>query len=146
MTREYPDRPWIGIGMIVFRGDDVLLVQRGKAPRLGSWSIPGGAQDLGEGAQEAGRRELLEETGITVGPLLLADVIDAVTRDEDGAVRYHYTIVDYCAEWAAGTAIAGDDVHNVAWARPEELGRYALTREALAVIALARKRLAETAP
>jgi len=145
VTREYPDRPWIGIGMIVFRGEEVLLVQRGKAPRLGAWSLPGGAQHLGEGAQEAGRRELLEETGITTGPLLLADVIDAVTRDEDGAVRYHYTIVDYCAEWVAGTAIAGDDVFHVAWARPEELDRYALTREALAVIALARKRLAEAA-
>lgn len=145
MSREYPDRPWIGIGMIVFRGENVLLVQRGKAPRLGSWSLPGGAQDLGEGAQEAARRELLEETGITVGPLLLADVIDSITRDEVGTVCYHYTIVDYCAEWASGTAVAGDDVSNVAWAAPDELGNYALTREALAVIALARKRLAEAA-
>ena len=145
MTREYPDRPWIGIGMIVFRGEDVLLVQRGKPPRLGSWSLPGGAQHLGEGAQDAARRELLEETGITVGPLLLADVIDAVTHDEDGAVRYHYTIVDFCAEWASGTAIAGDDVSKVAWAKRDELADYALTPEALAVIALARKRLAEAA-
>lgn len=145
MTREYPDRPWIGIGMIVFRGEDVLLIQRGKPPRLGSWSLPGGAQHLGEGAQDAARRELLEETGITVGPLLLADVIDSVTRDGAGAVHYHYTIVDYCAEWVSGTAIAGDDVQAVAWVRPEELVRYALTDEALAVIAISRKRLAEAA-
>ena len=143
MKREYPDRPWIGIGIIVFRGEQVLLVRRGKPPRLGSWSLPGGAQHLGEGAQEAARRELLEETGITVGPLLLADVIDAVTHDEAGAVRYHYTIVDYCAEWLSGEARAGDDVTAAAWARPGDLPGYALTREAEAVIALARKRLAE---
>jgi len=145
MSREYPDRPWIGIGVIVFRGEEVLLVQRGKSPLIGSWSLPGGAQHVGEATQEAARRELLEETGITAGPLLLADVIDAVTRDETGAVHFHYTIIDYCGEWQTGTAVAGDDVQAVAWARPDELARYALTREALAVIDLARKRLAEAA-
>ena len=145
MSREYPDRPWIGIGIIVFRGPHVLLVQRGKAPRLGSWSLPGGAQHLGEGAQDAARRELLEETGITAGPLLLADVIDAVTHDEAGRIRFHYTIVDYCGEWLAGEAVAGDDVSAVAGAQAHELPAYALTAEALAVIALARKRLAEAA-
>lgn len=141
MSREYPDRPWIGIGVIAFRGEEVLLVRRGKPPRLGSWSLPGGAQHLGETAQEAARRELLEETGIEVGPLLLADVIDAVTRDEAGAVRYHYTIVDFCGEWTGGEARPGDDVDAVAWARPEALEAYALTREARAVIALARLRV-----
>lgn len=138
MSREYPDRPWIGIGVIVFRGEEVLLVQRGKPPRLGSWSLPGGAQHIGEGAEEAARRELREETGVEVGPLRLADVIDSVTRDEEGRVRFHYTIVDYCAEWTGGEARAGDDVQAVAWARPEELARYALTREAEAVIARSR--------
>lgn len=146
MIREYPDRPWIGIGVIVFRGNDVLLIQRGKPPRLGSWSLPGGAQHLGETAQEAARRELLEETGISAGPLLLADVIDSVTRDENGAVQYHYTIVDYCAEWLCGEAVAGDDVTATAWVGPGDLPKYALTREAEAVIALARKRLAEAMP
>lgn len=143
MSREYPDRPWIGIGVIAFRGEEVLLVRRGKPPRLGSWSLPGGAQHLGETAQEAARRELLEETGIEVGPLLLADVVDAVTHDEAGAVRYHYTIVDFCGEWTGGEARPGDDVDAVAWAPPEALDGYALTREARAVIALARLRLTD---
>lgn len=146
MIREYPDRPWIGIGVIVFRGEEVLLVQRGKPPRIGAWSLPGGAQHVGEGAQEAARRELLEETGVEVGPLLLADVIDSVTHDEDGRVRFHYTIVDYCAEWTGGEARAGDDVQAVVWAAPEELARYALTKEARAVIALSRARLKAAAP
>lgn len=141
MTREYPDRPWIGIGVIAFRGDDVLLVRRGRPPRKGSWSLPGGAQHVGETAQAAARRELLEETGIEVGPLLLADVIDAMTRDDAGAVRFHYTIVDFCGHWTAGEARASDDVDAVAWVTPDALADYALTSEAQAVIALARQRL-----
>lgn len=142
MSREYPDRPWIGIGVVAFRGDDVLLVRRGKPPRLGAWSLPGGAQHLGEGTQEAARRELREETGVEVGPLLLADVIDAVTTDEAGRVRFHYTIVDFAGRWLAGEARAGDDVSEVAWAPPEALLAYDLAREAIAVIELARERLA----
>jgi 8-oxo-dGTP diphosphatase len=141
MTREYPDRPWIGIGVVAFRGEEVLLVRRGRPPRMGSWSLPGGAQHVGETAQQAARRELLEETGIEVGPLLLADVIDAVTRDEAGAVRFHYTIVDFCGHWTAGEARPGDDVDAIAWAAPAALDGYALTPEAQAVIALARARL-----
>ena len=139
--REFPTRPWVGIGAIVFKGDRVLLARRGKPPRLGSWSLPGGAQHVGEAAQACARRELREETGIEAGPLLLADVIDAISRDEVG-VRYHYTIIDYCGLWAAGEARPGDDVAAVAWALPRELPDFALTPEAVAVIAKARALLA----
>jgi 8-oxo-dGTP diphosphatase len=141
-SREYPDRPWVGIGMIVFQGDRVLLVRRGKPPRLGMWSLPGGAQHVGERAEAAARRELWEECGIEVGALELAAVVDAITTDaESGRVRFHYTIVDYCARWESGVARPGDDVAAVAWALPEELAAYDLTPEVHRVIALARARL-----
>ncbi len=144
--REYPDRPWIGIGVIAFdaaadaglAAAPVLLVRRGKPPRLGLWSLPGGAQDLGERAEAAARRELLVETGIEVGPLVLAAVIDAITHDAAGAIRFHYTIIDYCGWRIAGEARPGDDVSAVAWARPEEFPQFDLTPEVLRVIALAR--------
>ena len=139
--REYPTRPWVGIGVIAFRGEQVLLVQRGKPPRLGSWSLPGGAQHLGEPAEAAARRELLEETGIEVGALTLAAVVDGISYDSRQQVRYHYTIVDYCAEWTSGEAVAGDDVAAVAWAGPEDLGRYDLTEAVHQVLATARARL-----
>ncbi len=136
--REYPTRPWVGIGVIAFRGDMVLLVQRGKPPRVGSWSLPGGAQHLGEGTEAAARRELLEETGITVGPLVLVAVIDGITHDARAAVRYHYTIIDYTAEWAGGEAVAGDDVSAVAWATEAEMAGYGLTTAVHQVVARAR--------
>lgn len=140
--REYPDRPWVGIGCIVFKGERVLLVKRGKPPRLGQWSLPGGAQHLGEPAEEAARRELREEAAIEVGRLVLATVVDAISRDEAGRVRYHYTIIDFAAEWLSGEARAGDDVSAVAWALPSELARYDLTPQTREVIAAARAALA----
>jgi ADP-ribose pyrophosphatase YjhB (NUDIX family) len=133
--REYPDRPWIGIGVILFRAESVLLIRRAKPPRVGSWSLPGGAQRLGERAEDAARRELREETGVEAGPLRLAAVVDAMTPGEDGRLRFHYTIVDYWAEWAAGEARAGGDVDAVAWAALDALDPYALTEEARRVIA-----------
>lgn len=136
--REYPDRPWVGIGCIVFRGERVLLVRRGKPPRLGRWSLPGGAQHLGEAAEEAARRELREEAGVEVGPMVLATVVDAISRDEAGRALYHYTIIDYAAEWLAGEAQAGDDVSEVAWAAPAELARFDLTPQTHHAISAAR--------
>lgn len=143
--REYPDRPWVGIGVVALHGDRVLLVRRGRPPRLGEWSLPGGAQRLGERAEETARRELREETGIEVGPLRLLAVVDAITYGEvSGAPRFHYTIIDYAARWAAGEARAGGDVTEVAWAAPDNLATHALTPEALRVIADAREVLART--
>jgi ADP-ribose pyrophosphatase YjhB (NUDIX family) len=140
--REHPTRPWVGIGVLVFRGDEVLLVRRGRPPRVGEWSLPGGAQRLGERAEECARRELREEAGIEVGPLDLLAVVDAITPGENGAgPRFHYTIIDFVAPWVAGEARAGGDVTEVAWcdsARPEA---FALWPAALRVIALARARL-----
>ena len=60
MRRDYPDRPIAGVGVVVFRGDKVLLIRRGTPPRIGQWSLPGGAQELGETVEQAARRELRE--------------------------------------------------------------------------------------
>lgn len=140
--REYPDRPWVGIGCIVFRGEQVLLVRRGKPPRIGSWSLPGGAQHVGETAEAAARRELREEAGIEVGPMALAIVVDAISPDNEGRALYHYTIIDFAAVWTDGEARAGDDVSEVAWALPEEFAGYALTPATHRAIAAAREALA----
>lgn len=135
--RTYPSRPYVGVGVVVFRGDEVLLCQRGKEPRRGGWSIPGGAQETGETVFEAGRRELAEETGIDAEIYALIDVIDAISRDDDGRVRMHYTLVDVVAEWRAGEAVAADDVAAVRWVPIAEIAEWVTWSETLRVIRLA---------
>ena len=66
-TRDYPDRPICGVGIVVIHQQKVLLIRRGKPPRQGEWSIPVGKQKLGETLQQAARREVQEETGLKLG-------------------------------------------------------------------------------
>lgn len=141
MSREYPARPIVGIGVAVLRPDAVLLVRRGTPPNLGSWSLPGGAQELGETAEAAGRRELEEECGLTVGDLHLVAVVDIITPGREGKPRFHYTVIDYAAIWQGDTARPGGDITELAWVGFYEFGRYDLWSEALRVIGIAREKL-----
>jgi ADP-ribose pyrophosphatase YjhB (NUDIX family) len=138
--RTYPDRPFVGVGVVVWRDDQVLLVQRGKPPRQGQWSIPGGIQHLGETVFEAGRREVREETELEIEIIDLLAVVDSIQRDDDDRVRYHYTLVDLVAEWRAGEARAQDDAAAVAWARLDDLKRFDLWHETVRIIHLAAER------
>ncbi|MGF1629071.1 MAG: NUDIX hydrolase [Kiloniellaceae bacterium] len=137
---DYPNRPLIGVGVVVFKGDRVLLVRRGKPPRQGQWSLPGGRQRLGERVAEAARREVAEEAGVDIEVGALIDVVDSITRDDAGAVAYHYTLVDVLAEWRSGEARAGHDATEVAWADPDEIAPYGLWKETERIIVLGRER------
>lgn len=141
--RSYPTRPWVGVGVVVFRDDEVLLVKRGKEPRRDGWSIPGGAQEVGETCAETAVRELLEETGLTAEVTGLLDVIDAISKDEEGRVRMHYTLVDVAAEWIAGEAVAGDDVAEVKWVGLSQIDDETMWVETLRIIRLAESRRAQ---
>ena len=125
----------------MLRPGAVLLVRRARPPALGQWSIPGGAQDLGETAEAAARRELLEETGLLAGPMALIANVDSIHPDEDGRIRYHYTILDFATRWQGGDPVAGSDVSDAAFFPLEALGELGLWSEAHRVIALARAQL-----
>ena len=139
-TRRYPAHPRVGVGVVVLRPDPpaVLLVRRGKPPNIGRWAIPGGGQELGEAIEATARRELLEETGLSVGALHLAAVVDSIHPEPDGRIAYHYAIIDFAAAWRGDPAIAGGDATDLAWAGLHDLARYDLWSEAHRVIAVAR--------
>jgi len=120
-SRRNPERPVVGVGVVVWRGDSFLLVQRGKEPNKGQWSIPGGAQQLGETVYAAARREVLEETGLEVEVIGLVDVVDGIMSDGQGNITYHYTLVDVVAQSLRGEAVAADDAVDVGWYLLEDL-------------------------
>lgn len=140
MSREYPDRPMVGVGVVVWRGDRVLLIQRGKPPREGAWSLPGGKQELGETVRETAVREVREETGVEIDVTHLLDVVDTITRDEGGRVRMQYTLVDFAAEWRSGKAVAGSDAMGAQWTHPDDLGPLKLWSETLRIIEMSAAR------
>ena len=137
MTREYPDRPFIGVGAVVVRDGRVLLVRRRYEPLAGQWTLPGGAVELGETLAGALRREIREETGlaIDVGPII--EVLDRITRDEAGRVRHHFVLVDYLCWPLRGRLLAASDVLDAVFAEPDRLETYALGETAVGVIARA---------
>ena len=138
MSRQYPARPVVGLGVVLFHDGHVLLVRRSKSPNAGRWSLPGGGQELGETAEAGARRELLEETGMTAGALTLVAHVDIIERDPDGGVRFHYTILDFAGCWTGGDAAASDDVSEIVWAPLDALGPFELWSEAIRIIGLAR--------
>ena len=120
VQREYPAHPLVGVGGIVFDAQGrVLLVQRGNEPRKGHWSIPGGLLELGETLLEGLQREIAEETGLTVQPQAIVEVVDRIYREES-RIRYHYVIVDYWCTVIGGNAQPGSDAADLRWASPAE--------------------------
>jgi ADP-ribose pyrophosphatase YjhB (NUDIX family) len=139
--REYPARPITGIGVVIWRGDRVLLVRRGHEPRKGQWALPGGAQKLGETLFQAAIREVLEETGISIDPLRVITAIDLIEPGEEGP-RYHYTLVEIAARYLAGEAIAGSDAEAAGWYLPEEIPALNAWEKVAEVVALSQDQMA----
>jgi ADP-ribose pyrophosphatase YjhB (NUDIX family) len=140
-SREYPEKPVVGIGGVIIDQGRALLIRRGSEPLRGEWSIPGGTLEIGETLEEGVARELLEETGIEVRVLEMIEVFDRIYL-ENGATgaqdrqrpRFHYVIVDYLCERVGGEPHAGSDVTDVAFAREDELNKFHLTETATRVL------------
>jgi len=123
MKRNYPDQPLVGVGAVIFRGEEILLVLRGQEPARGSWSLPGGLVELGETLEEALRRELAEEVGITVEVLGITAVLDRIYRDPQGGVSYHYVLVDFLCGYGDGELRPASDITAARFTPLSELDR-----------------------
>ena len=133
-ARKYPDRPYVGIGAVIVHEGRVVLVKRRFEPLAGQWSIPGGAVEAGETLEACITREMAEETGffVQVGPVI--EVLDRITRDDEGRILYHFVLIDYLCWPIGGELQAGSDVAEAVLAEPSELAEYELTEKATSVI------------
>jgi 8-oxo-dGTP diphosphatase len=129
-----PPRPVPCVGVVCLRGPEILLIRRGKPPRMGEWSIPGGRMEMGETVADGALRELAEETGVCAELLGLIDVLDHIS--EHG----HAVLIDFAARWTVGEPLAGDDATEarffpldeacalVSWSETERIIRMAVER------------------
>ena len=129
-ARRYPERPIVAVLVVVLRpiGHEtkMLIVQRRQQPNAGRWGFPGGVLELGETVAQGAMRELREETGIVAEPAGWLDIHDAITRDDDGRVQFHYTLIAVRGVWRSGEGIAADDAADCTWASRDDIvaGKY----------------------
>ncbi|MFP1631495.1 NUDIX hydrolase [Zhengella sp. ZM62] len=117
------------VSVAIYNEGRFLLVRRGNAPARGKYAFPGGRVEEGETLEEAARRELMEETGMTAGALTLHSVLDL---DSEGAgVTYRLHV--HTGAYAGGTPLAGDDAETAEWLTLDEMDGLPVTDSTLAV-------------
>jgi 8-oxo-dGTP diphosphatase len=125
--------PMVGVGAIVF--DDAgraLLIERGRAPGAGLWSIPGGRLEARETLAQAVAREVREETGLIVEVGGLACVVERMADD------YHFVLLDYFARITGGTLAAASDARDARFVALDDIAALPTTDGLLDVLLRAR--------
>jgi 8-oxo-dGTP diphosphatase len=131
--------PVPAVGVVCLRGDEVLLIRRGRPPRQGEWSLPGGRLEWGETTAGAALRELREETGVEAELAGLIDVVDGFFPAEGADQARHYVLIDFAARWVSGEPLAGDDAAEAVFhplAKLDELVAWDETRRVILMAVL----------
>jgi 8-oxo-dGTP diphosphatase len=107
---EDPIWPRGAVSAAIFRGGEVLLIERGKSgPLQGFWSLPGGRIEPGEPVRVAALREVLEETGVVAELAGVLDVHEVIRHAPSGRLTSHYLLAIFYGRWVSGEPVAGDD-------------------------------------
>ncbi len=119
--RTYPTRPFLAVSAAILRDGKVLVVRRARAPANGVFSLPGGVVETGETLTEAVKREIDEETALTIEPVALAGYREVVARDGDDKVERHFVILPFAARWIEGEPVLNEELSEWRWVDPAEV-------------------------
>jgi mutator protein MutT len=128
LKRLYPDQPLVGVGAVIAKDGKILLEKRRNDPGKGKWSVPGGIVELGEHVEEAVVREVKEETGLEVEKPEHIDIVDNISFDEQGKIKYHFVIIDYLVKLVGGKLKAASDAEELEWVTLDDVEDYDLTK------------------
>ena len=140
-ARTYPQRPYLGASVAVFRGGRVLLARRTKPPYAGAFSLPGGLVEVGETLAAAALREVQEELQIDARIVAFNQFVESIDRDRAGKIRHHYVIASFAGEWIAGEAKPGPEAREAVWVDPACLAGLDCTPHIVAVVESAQRAL-----
>jgi len=119
--RTYPTKPVLAVSAAIIRDSKVLIVRRARPPASGVYTLPGGGVEIGETLIEAVVREVREETALIVEPVALAGYREAVARDGDGRIKWHFVILPFAARWIAGELTLNEELAEAMWLDPSDM-------------------------
>jgi 8-oxo-dGTP diphosphatase len=114
-------KPSVTADGIVLKGNEIVLIKRGKEPFKGSYALPGGFLNYGERLEECAVREVLEETGVKTKVVELVGIYSSPDRDPRG----HFVTAVYHLEPVGGMLKAGDDAKDAEWVPLDKLPKFA---------------------
>ena len=134
-ARNYPQRPILAVSAAVIREGRVLIVRRARPPADGLYTLPGGVVEAGETLIEAVKREVREETALTIEPVGLAGYREVIGRDAGGRVERHLVILPFAARWIAGEPMLNEELSEAIWLEPPQIATLATTAGLAEIVA-----------
>jgi 8-oxo-dGTP diphosphatase len=135
--RSYPQRPILAVSAAIIRDRKVLIVRRARPPADGLYTLPGGVVEAGETLIEAVKREVREETALTIEPVALAGYREAIGRDAGGRVERHFVILPFAARWIAGEPVLNEELSEAMWLDPPRIATLPTTAGLAEIVAAA---------
>lgn len=134
--RAYPDRPFVAVSAAIVRDGQVLLVRRAQPLAQGLYTLPGGVVEIGETLEQALKREIQEETGLSIKPAGLAGHREFILRDGARVAR-HFIILAFAARWINGEPVLNEELAEARWIRPGEVSALKGTEGLAEIVAAA---------